>query len=119
MRAIPSIAAVLMVAATLSVAPFGAFAQDATKGALANDPAVKQSQEPEPNAQGVRTPKATTSGETQSSELQQALSAVRAAPPDLQGNKMPRPNWLASEPDQPNEPTRSQNPSDLSSQEVK
>ncbi len=115
MRAIPSIAAVLMVAATLSVAA----AQDATKGALANDPAVKQSQEPEPNAQGIRTPKATTSGETQSSELQQALAAVRAAPPDLQGNKTPRPNWLASEPDQPNEPTRSQNPSDLSSQEVK
>nr|WP_246500949.1 hypothetical protein [Azospirillum rugosum] len=108
-----------MVAATLSATPSNAFAQDGTKESLANDPAVQQSQEPQPNAQGVRTPKATTSGETQSSELQQALAAVRAAPPDLQGNKMPRPNWLASEPDQPNEPSRSQNPSDLSSQEVK
>lgn len=115
MRAIPSIATVLMVAATLSVA----VAEDATKKALADDPAVTRSQEPEPNAQGVRTPKASTNGDTQASELQQALAAVRAAPPDLQGNRIPRPNWLASEPDQPNEPTRSQNPSDLSSQEVK
>lgn len=112
MRAVLPLAALLMIATAV-------VAQETPKDALANDPAVKQSQEPPPNAQGVRTPKPTTSGDTQSAELQQALAAVRAAPPDLQGNKMPRPNWLASEPDQPNEPTRSENPSDLSSQEVK
>ena len=106
----------LAVVLTLATA---VIAQEAPKEALAQDPAVQQSQEPPPTAQGVRTPKASTSGETQSSALQEALAMVRAAPPDLQGNPVPRPNWLASEPGQPNEPTRSQNPSDLSSQETK
>lgn len=99
---------------------FPAAAQDAaTRDGLANDSNVQQSQEPHPTTQGNRAPNPGTSGDTQSAELQEALAAVRAAPPDLQGNKIPRPNWLASEPDQRNEPSRSQNPSDLSSQEVK
>lgn len=110
---------VILPAAVLLMIASASFAQDATKQQLQNDPAVKQSQEPQPNAQGVRSPKASTAGDTQSAELQEALAAVRAAPPDLQGNPMPRPNWLASEPDMENEPTRSQNPSDLSSQEAK
>ena len=94
-------------------------AQETPKESLSNDAQVQQSQEPPPNPQGIRTPKATTSGDTQGSELQQALADVRRAPPDLQGNPVPRPNQWASEPDQPNEPTRSEDPSDLTSQEVK
>lgn len=112
MRVILAISAFLLLAT-------GVVAQEATKDALAKDPAVQQSQEPHPNAQGIRSPKESTAGNTQSTELQEALAAVRAAPPDLQGNPVPRPNWLASEPDMGNEPTRSQNPSDLSSQETK
>ena len=96
-----------------------ALAQDATKESLSNDVQVQQSQEPPPNQQGVRSPKAETSGETQGAQLQQALADLRRAPPDLQGNPVPRPNQWASEPDMGHEPTRSENPSDLSSQETK
>lgn len=110
----------LVTLALSALLAFGAAAEDAaTKDALAQDPNVQRSQEPQPDPQGPRPPNASTSGDTQSAELQQALAAVRRAPPDLQGNPVPRPNWLASEPDQGNEPTRSQNPSDLSSQEAK
>ncbi|MBP2233195.1 hypothetical protein J2847_006530 [Azospirillum agricola] len=99
---------------------FGAAAEDAaTKDALAQDPNILKSQEPQPDPHGTRPPNPATNADTQSAELQQALAAVRRAPPDLNGNPVPRPNWLASEPDQDNEPTRSQNPSDLSSQEIK
>ncbi len=91
----------------------GAFAQDGAKPALTTDPNVQQNQQPEPNPQGIRSPKPAASA-TQSSELDDALAAVRRAPPDLQGNPTPRPNALASEPGQPTEPTRSTNPSDLS-----
>ncbi|MDQ2105604.1 hypothetical protein [Azospirillum isscasi] len=94
-------------------------AQETTKESLSNDVQVQQSQEPPPNQQGVRAPKASTSGDTQGSELQQALADLRRAPPDLQGNPVPRPNQWASEPDMGHEPTRSENPSDLSSQEAK
>ncbi|WP_353860107.1 hypothetical protein [Azospirillum formosense] len=94
-------------------------AQEVNKESLSNDIKVQQSQEPPPNQQGVRAPKPTTSGETQGAELQQALADVRRAPPDLQGNPVPRPNQWASEPDMGHEPTRSENPSDLSSQEAK
>lgn len=104
-------------AALLLAAPV--LAQTPTKEALADDPNVKQSQQPEPTPQGVRNPKAETRGDTQNAELQGALAAVRNAPPDLNGTPVPRPNPLASEPDNPAEPTRSDNPSDLSSQEVK
>jgi hypothetical protein len=51
--------------------------------------------------------------------LQQAVEAFYAAPPDLAGNKVPRPNEVGSNPDMAEEPSRSENPSDLSSQEVK
>ncbi|MBP2297414.1 hypothetical protein [Azospirillum picis] len=87
--------------------------------ALARDPKVQESQDPHPSAQGTRPPNPSSSADTGGSDLQQALADVRRAPPDLNGTPVPRPNPLASEPDQPNEPTRSQNPSDLSSQEVK
>lgn len=109
--------ATLLLSALLA---FGAAAQDAaTKDALAQDPAVKQSQGQQPEPQGTRPPKPTTSGDTQGAELQQALADVRKAPPDLQGTPVPRPNQWASEPDQANEPSRSQDPSDLTSKEVK
>lgn len=113
MRAIPTLSAVCLLLAS------AAFAQDARKDDLAKDPQVQQSQDPQPSAQGTRAPKPDSHPDTQSAELIEALAAVRRAPPDLQGNPVPRPNALASEPDDPNEPTRSQNPSDLSSQETK
>lgn len=111
---------ILPLALAVMLASFAAVAEDAaTKDALAQDKAVQDSQQPHPSPQGTRSPEASTSGATQHPELQQALAALRRAPPDLQGNPVPRPNWLASEPDQPDEPSRSQNPSDLTSQEVK
>ena len=117
MRAIlPLSAACLLLA---SVAAPASLAQDGQKENLTKDPNVQQSQQPQPNAQGIRSPTAETSGATQSAELNEALAAVRRAPPDLQGTPVPRPNPLASEPDDPKEPTRSSNPSDLSSKEVK
>jgi hypothetical protein len=96
-----------------------AVAQDSQKQNLTTDPNVQQSQQPEPTPQGTRPPTEETAGNTGAADLQQALAAVRRAPPDLQGNPVPRPNPLASEPDDPAEPSRSANPSDLSSQEVK
>lgn len=117
MRATLPLSAACLLLATVAFAP--AFGQDGQKENLAKDPNVQQSQEPQPNAQGIRSPNAETKGNTQSAELVEALTAVRRAPPDLQGTPVPRPNPMASEPDDPREPTRSQNPSDLSSQEVK
>jgi uncharacterized protein YdeI (BOF family) len=107
----------LTVTALLLAAP--ALAQDTREKGLTTDQNVQQSQQPQPNEQGVRSPSPETSHQTQSSDLQQALAAVRAAPPDLQGNPVKRPNGLGSNPDMAHEPTRSENPSDLSSQEVK
>lgn len=113
-RALLSITTAAVLLASAAFAP--ATAQDATKPALANDPNVQQSQQPDPNAQGVRTPKPLDTA-NQMAELNEALAAVRRAPPNLEGTPVPRPNELASEPDQPNEPTRSPNPSDLSSRD--
>lgn len=102
-----------------AAAPVDSGSKQSTGDSLARDPEVQKSQDPQPTPQGTRPPDAASSAATGSSELQQALAAVRRAPPDLNGNPVPRPNQWASEPDQPNEPTRSQNPSDLTSQEVK
>jgi len=113
MRAILPLSAACLLLASI------AYAQDGQKENLAKDSNVQQSQEPPPNAQGVRSPTPATEGNTQGAELAEALSAVRRAPPDLQGNPVPRPNPMASEPNDPREPTRSQNPSDLTSKEVK
>lgn len=93
--------------------------KDSTGDTLARDRKVQESQDPMPTDQGNKSPNQSSSAATGSGELQQALAAVRRAPPDLNGTPVPRPNQWASEPDQPNEPTRSQNPSDLSSQEIK
>ncbi|WP_207479689.1 hypothetical protein [Arenibaculum pallidiluteum] len=87
--------------------------------AVQQSPAVRDSQQPEPNAQGVRSPKASTNGNTAGQDLQSALADFYEAPPDVQGNRIPRPNEVGSNPDMRNEPTRSENPSDLSSREVK
>lgn len=100
-------------------APVDSGSKDSAGDALARDGKVQQSQDPHPTAQGTRPPNPSSSGATGSDELQQALADVRRVPPDLNGTPVPRPNQWASEPDQPNEPTRSQNPSDLTSQEVK
>lgn len=111
----------LALAAALLAAPgFAApsFAQDAKKEELAKDPEVQKSQDPQPTAQGTRAPN-NQNTPTQSTELWQALSAVRRAPPDLNGNPVPRPNQWASEPDAPNEPTRSADQSDLARRDNK
>lgn len=100
-------------------APVESGSKESTGDALARDGKVQESQDPHPTAQGTKSPNPTSSAATGSQELQQALADVRRAPPDLNGNPVPRPNQWASEPDQQNEPTRSQNPSDLTSQEVK
>ena len=118
MRATLPLSAACLLLASVAAAPLS-LAQDATKENLAKDPQVQQSQEPQPNAQGIRSPTHETKGNTQAAELADALSAVRRAPPDLHGTPVPRPNPLASEPDDPKEPTRSGDPSDLSSKEVK
>ncbi|WP_434624208.1 hypothetical protein [Azospirillum sp. B2RO_4] len=102
-----------------TAAPLDSGSKESAGDALARDPEVQKSQPPQPTPQGTRPPSAANSPATEGSDLQQALAAVRKAPPDLNGNPVPRPNQWASEPDQPNEPTRSQNPSDLTSQEVK
>ncbi|MFP5517478.1 MAG: hypothetical protein ACLGJC_30905 [Alphaproteobacteria bacterium] len=102
-----------------STQPVDSGAKETTGDALARDGNVQQSQDPLPSQQGNKPPNPTSSAATGSAELQQALAEVRRAPPDLNGTPVPRPNQWASEPDQPNEPTRSQNPSDLTSQEVK
>ncbi|WP_448192269.1 hypothetical protein [Azospirillum sp. sgz301742] len=111
--------AILPLSAACLLLASAAFAQDGQKENLSKDPNVQQSQQPHSDPQGTRSPSTATSGATQSAELNEALAAVRRAPPDLQGNPVPRPNPLASEPDAPNEPTRSNNPSDLSSKETK
>lgn len=67
---------------------------------------------------GERSPSAAL-GSGSPGALYGALAAVRQAPPDLAGNPVPRPNPLASEPDDPNEPTRNADPSDQTSREVK
>ncbi|MGA1855111.1 hypothetical protein VH569_03920 [Azospirillum sp. 11R-A] len=102
-----------------AAAPVDSGSKESAGDALARDGKVQQSQDPQPSAQGTKPPNPSSSAATGSQELQQALADVRRAPPDLNGNRVPRPNQWASEPDQPNEPTRSQNPSDLTSQEVK
>lgn len=93
-----------------------ALAQDARKEELATDPAVQQAQPPEPSQQGTRTPDPQNT-ETESMPLDEALAAVRRAPPDLQGNPVPRPNQWASEPDDPRELSRSADPSDLTTED--
>ncbi|HYH20788.1 MAG TPA: hypothetical protein VD995_19460 [Azospirillum sp.] len=117
MRAILPLTVAALLLAAPAIAP--AFAQDQQKQTLTTDPNVQQSQQPHPTPQGTRPPTEETAGDTGAADLQQALAAVRRAPPDLQGNPVPRPNPLASEPDNSQEPSRSANPSDLSSQEVK
>ena len=113
-----------LLAAALAAAP--AAAQQPSPGteaspaqALEDSGAVRQSQEPEPSVQGVRSPKASTDGETAAPDLQTALTEFYRAPPDVQGNRIQRPNEVGSNPDMAEEPTRSENPSDLSSQETK
>lgn len=53
--------------------------------ALADDPAVRQSQDPMPTPQGTRSPEV-TSTPTGTSELQALLDQVWQQPVDLQGN---------------------------------
>ncbi|MFD1912956.1 hypothetical protein [Halodurantibacterium flavum] len=59
--------------------------------------AIENSQAPEPDEQGLRDPMATPGAGNEDS-LYSILSAVRMAPPGLDGRPMPRPNALASEP---------------------
>lgn len=81
--------------------PDGTTVTDQTKPALATDPSVVESQLPTPTPQGTRAPDAETGQATAAPSLQDALAALRQAPPDLQGNPVQRPNQLAAEPNQP------------------
>lgn len=60
-------------------------------------PEVRNSQMDGPNQQGTRAPEPEAAGE-QPAGLYQALSAVRRAPPGLDGRPIQRPNALGSEP---------------------
>ncbi len=60
-------------------------------------PEVQESLMPEPTPQGTRPPEPTVTDETRA-DLYTLLSAVRRAPPGLDGRPIPRPNPLASEP---------------------
>ncbi|WP_348771438.1 hypothetical protein [Azospirillum sp. SYSU D00513] len=117
MRAVLSLTVAALLSISSAISP--AMSQETRGQELAKDPNVQQNQPDGPNAQGVRSPSAGTAENTDAMDLQQALAAVRKAPPDLQGRPVPRPNSWASSPDNPQEPTRSGNPSDLSSQELK
>ncbi|MBP2295046.1 hypothetical protein [Azospirillum rugosum] len=85
---------------------------------VTNSPDVRASQLPNPTPQGTRPPDP-IGAPVKMSELWNALQGVWRAPPDLQGEPVPRPNEWASNPDNPAEPTRSENPSDLTSHEVR
>lgn len=104
----------IMLAASLFAST--ALGQDARKDDLANEPNVQQNLPPNPTPQGTRAPDAQNT-ETESMSLDDALAAVRRAPPNLQGAPVPRPNQLASEPGDPREPSRSPNPSDLTTED--
>lgn len=90
-------------------------------------PEVQESLAPNPTEQGTRPPDADVAGEAESdigeqaeggSPLYAALHWVRRAPPDLEGNPVPRPNEVASEPlaDRdlvfPKQPAAQQTPTD-------
>ena len=85
---------------------------------LKSNPEVRASQLPDPTPQGTRPPDP-IGAPADRSELWNALQAVWRAPPDLQGIPVPRPNQWASNPENPLEPTRSENPSALSSHEIR
>jgi hypothetical protein len=107
---------ILPITLAASLVASAALAQDSRKEELTNEPSVQQALPPDPSPQGTRAPDA-QSTETESISLDQALAAVRRAPPDLQGNPVPRPNQLASEPDDVRESSRSENPSDLTTED--
>ncbi|WP_207460000.1 hypothetical protein [Azospirillum sp. SYSU D00513] len=79
-------------------------------------PEVRASQLRAPTAQGNRPPDP-IGAPAPRSELWKALTRVWRAPPDLQGNPVERPNLWASNPENPSEPTRSENASELAGHE--
>ena len=86
-------AAVLM---SVPLLAFPAFGQDAQqKQELKTDQAVKESQQPEPTAQGVRPPKSLSSDQQR---LNDALDAVLKNPVDLQGHPIPSQTDTTGEP---------------------
>jgi uncharacterized protein YdeI (BOF family) len=89
---------ILTVAALLLALPAFAAENEQQKQELKTDPAVKQTQQPEPNAQGVRTPKPLNTDEKQ---VNDALDAVRQSPVDLQGNPIASQTNTAGEPGTP------------------
>lgn len=89
--------------------------QAEAKGLRSNE--VERTQLGQPTQQGPRSPELQ---QTQASDnLFAALAAVRNAPPTLDGTPMPRPNPLGSEPEMIEDPSRSPNPSDQTSREIK
>lgn len=87
----------------------GGDVSDAEQEEMTESEDVEDSQPPEPNRQGTRDPMATP-GDDMEPGLYQLLSAVRSAPPGLDGQPIPRPNEFASEPAKEMEPIQ---PEDL------
>lgn len=61
-------------------------------------PEVEESLPPDPTEQGTRPPTVVEGEEGEEADLYTLLSRVRSAPPGLDGQPVPRPNDLASEP---------------------
>jgi hypothetical protein len=95
---------------TLLTAPFvllllaaPAMGQGTAAEQLRNDPAVKQSQDPQPTEQGNRPPDSGYT-DTKLGELTQLLTEIWAKPVDLQGNPSAGSGALSSPPPMPNDP---------------
>lgn len=113
MRIMPSLGllALLLAGPAIAQEPAGTTEPAGTKERLTNDPAVRDSQLPNPTMQGNRPPEA-NNAETEKPSLTEALKAYYRAPPDLQGNPVPRPNEVASNPMEWQQ-TGNQEPQDL------
>jgi hypothetical protein len=108
----------LVVLLTLLLPATGALAQGAAPTPDLETPDIEASQQPEPTPQGTRSPEPAAE-ETDIPSLWDALAAVYRAPPDLDGSPISRPNPLGSNPEPAQEPSRSPDPSDSTSNEVK
>ena len=93
-------------------------AQDAGPRPDLKTPEIEATQQPEPTQQGTR-PVHPLADNPDAADLQTALTTLYRAPPALDGTPMPRPNEFASNPEDPHEQSRSADPNDLTSQEVK
>lgn len=95
----------------------GAGATDEAGQRGLRDQDIQATQLGQPTQQGTRPPEVQRTEATDA--LFMALAAVRNAPPDLNGTPVPRPNPYGSEPEVDADPSRSPNPSEQTSREIK